>query len=71
MNIRDLKADELDKVTGGVVQIIYPVIGPAVPSPSPTASGPLGTNGADGGGGGGGKTYNNSPYGDVDLHHIK
>ena len=66
--MRELEADELNKVTGsGGVKIPRPPIGPAVLPSTPVPAGP-GTNGADGGGGGGGD-YNPSPYGDIDLHH--
>jgi hypothetical protein len=38
--IRELKADDLDKVTGrGGVKIPRATLGPAIPSPSPTTSG--------------------------------
>jgi hypothetical protein len=67
--ILELKADELDAVSGGFVLVPRPPVGPAYPAPSPTGGVPPG--GVDGGGGGGGSGfYNSGPYGDEDLHHL-
>jgi hypothetical protein len=57
--MRELEADELNKVTGsGGVKIPRPPIGPAVlpttPSPTPPVTG---TGGGEGGGGGDGAFY--------------
>jgi hypothetical protein len=69
--IRELKGDELDKVTGGgFVNEPRPPIKPAV-LPSKHGTGTViggsfdGGGGKDVGGGGGG-----SPYGDSDLHQL-
>jgi len=50
--LRELKADELEKVSAtGVFPILRVPVGPAIPSPSPTSGGT-----GDGGGGGGGSS---------------
>ena len=70
--IRELKGDELDKVTGaGFVNLPRPPVKPAL---LPSVHGGTGTviggsfdggGGKDSGGGGGG-----TPYGDSDLHQL-
>ena len=56
---RELKADELEKVSGtGVFPILRVPVGPAIPSPSPTSGG-TGDGGGGGGGSGGGIHHTN------------
>jgi len=55
--IRELKADELERVSGtGVFLIPRAPLGPAIPSPSPTSGG---TGGGGGGGGSGSGHHTN------------
>ena len=69
--IQELKADELDAVSGGFVLVPRPPVGPAYPAPSPTSNPPPpgstgdGTNGA--GDGGGTIEYTGDPYA---IHHL-
>jgi hypothetical protein len=72
---RELKAEELDEVSGGFVQIVRPAIGPAALPASLGGNGGGGTGGGGGisdggsGGGGGGATvdYTGDPYA---IHHL-
>jgi len=74
--IRELKVDELDEVTGGFVQIVRPAVGPAALPASPGGGG--GGSGVGGGGGisdgksvdgsgGGTVEYTGDPYA---IHHL-
>ena len=68
--IRELRGDELDKVTGGGFATlprppIRPAVLPSIRSGTRTVTGSFGTDDGNGGGGGGG-----SPYGDSDLHQL-
>ena len=68
--IRELKGDELDKVTGGGVVNMprpptRPAVLPSIHNGTKTVTGSIGTDDGNGGGGGGG-----SPYGDSDLHQL-
>jgi hypothetical protein len=69
--IRELKGDELDKVTGGgFVNMPRPPIKPAV-LPSIHSGRGTGIGGSfDGEGGNGGGGGGGSPYGDSDLHQL-
>jgi hypothetical protein len=63
--IRELKANELDDVSGGFVQPSRPPVGPAVQPVQPDTSGPGVNSGFSDGTSGAGGTYVPDPYGDV------
>jgi len=68
--IRELKGDELDKVTGaGVVNMprtpVKPAVLPSIHGGTVVGGSFDGGGGKDSGGGGGG-----TPYGDSDLHQL-
>jgi hypothetical protein len=69
--IRELKADELNEVSGGFVTIVRPPVGSAFPAPSPTSSptppGSTGDGTSGGGDGGGTVEYTGDPYA---IHHL-
>jgi hypothetical protein len=69
--IPELKADELDAVSGGFVLVPRPPVGPAYPAPSPTSNPPPpgGFDPPPGAGDGGTPTveYTGDPYA---IHHL-
>ena len=64
--IRELKVDELDEVTGGFVQIVRPAVGPAALPASPGGGGISDGKSVDGSGGGT-VEYTGDPYA---IHHL-
>jgi hypothetical protein len=67
--IRQLKVDELDEVTGGFVQVLQAPVGPYVQPPPPAVNpgGTISDGGAPAGGGGGTVDYTGDPY---NIHHL-
>jgi hypothetical protein len=69
--IRELKGDELDKVTGGgFVNEPRPPVKPAALTSTHGATGTVIGGSFDGGGGNSGGGGGGSPYGDSDLHQL-